>query len=187
MIDERQAREDAANRRLYAWAAQEPERTRIRKEQEAESIAELRRLNNWQWRLDRWCKRHAAEIGADFKRPEPPLVLIKWPAKIAAMLIACAFVVAHAVLVAAAILVGGWPRELLQAGRVPESWTPPEHMLELRTKVRLRHTLVNERGTWQRRIQAQLYHHGVEGRRQLLVSERAPGSRATSSPTLARR
>ena len=37
-------------------------------------------------------------------------------------------------------------RELLLAGRLPESWIPPEHLLELRSKVRLRHTLVDQRG-----------------------------------------
>jgi transposase len=37
-------------------------------------------------------------------------------------------------------------RELLQADRVPESWIPPEQILELRSKVRLRHTLIQERG-----------------------------------------
>src|ERR671937_2113602 len=63
-------------------------------------------------------------------------------------------------------------RELLQAGRVPESWIPPEHILELRSKVRLRRTLIQGRGEWQQRIQAQLYHHGVERRRGLLVGER---------------
>src|SRR5215216_1300921 len=47
-------------------------------------------------------------------------------------------------------------RELLQAGRVPESWIPPEWVLELRSKVRLRHTLIQQRGEWQQRIQAQL-------------------------------
>jgi transposase len=60
-------------------------------------------------------------------------------------------------------------RELLQAGRVQESWIPPEWILELRSKVRLRHTLSDERGEWQQRIQAQLYHYGVPRRRQLLV------------------
>jgi hypothetical protein len=45
-------------------------------------------------------------------------------------------------------------RELLQQRRVPELWIPPEHLLELRSKVRLRHTLVDERGEWQQRIQA---------------------------------
>jgi len=61
-------------------------------------------------------------------------------------------------------------RELLQAGRVPESWIPPAWLLELRSKVRLRHTLIEERGEWQQRIQAQLYHHGVPRRRQLLTA-----------------
>jgi transposase len=62
-------------------------------------------------------------------------------------------------------------RELLMQGRVPESWIPPEHILELRSKVRLRHTLVDERGEWQQRIQAQLFHHGVPRRRSLLTPE----------------
>jgi transposase len=52
-------------------------------------------------------------------------------------------------------------RELLQAGRVPESWISPEHILELRSKVRLRHMLIEQRGEWQQRIQARLYHHGL--------------------------
>jgi transposase len=30
-------------------------------------------------------------------------------------------------------------RELLMVGRLPESWIPPEHLLELRARVRLRH------------------------------------------------
>ena len=32
-------------------------------------------------------------------------------------------------------------RELLLAGRLPESWIPPDHILDLRAQVRLRHTL----------------------------------------------
>ena len=78
-------------------------------------------------------------------------------------------------------------RELLQAGRVPESWIPPQWILELRSKVRLRHTLIDERGTWQRRIQAQLYHHGVPRRRQLLVGERRAWLEALELPDAARR
>jgi transposase len=62
-------------------------------------------------------------------------------------------------------------RELLLAGRLPESWIPPEHLLELRSQVRLRHTLAEQRSEWQQRIQAQLYHHGVPRRRQLLTAE----------------
>ena len=77
-------------------------------------------------------------------------------------------------------------RELLQAGRVPESWIPPEHILELRSKVRLRHTLIDERGTWQQRIQAQLYHHGVPRRRGLLVGERRAWLEALELPDAAR-
>jgi len=78
-------------------------------------------------------------------------------------------------------------RELLQAGRVPESWIPPEHILELRSKVRLRHTLIQQRGEWQQRIQAQLYHHGVPRRRQLLVGERRAWLEGLELPDAARR
>jgi transposase len=64
--------------------------------------------------------------------------------------------------------------ELLMIGRLPESWIPPEHLLELRAKVRLRHTLVDQRGEWQQRIQAALYHHGFPQRAGLLrASNRA--------------
>ena len=52
-------------------------------------------------------------------------------------------------------------RELLMARRVPECWIAPGHLLDLRARVRLRHTLVDERGEWQQRIQAVLYHHGL--------------------------
>jgi transposase len=78
-------------------------------------------------------------------------------------------------------------RELLQAGRVPESWIPPEWVLELRSKVRLRHTLIDERGEWQQRVQAQLYHHGVPRRRQLLVRERRAWLEGLVLPDAARR
>jgi transposase len=62
-------------------------------------------------------------------------------------------------------------RELLMVGRLPESWIPPEHLLELRARVRLRHTLVDQRREWQQRIQAVLYHHGVPPRSWLLGAE----------------
>jgi transposase len=52
-------------------------------------------------------------------------------------------------------------RDLLLQGRLPESWIPPEHLLELRSKVRLRKTLVDERTAWQQRIHAQLFHHAA--------------------------
>jgi Transposase len=47
-------------------------------------------------------------------------------------------------------------RELLLTGRVPESWIAPDHLLDLRARVRLRHTLSDQRGEWQQRIQAVL-------------------------------
>jgi transposase len=52
-------------------------------------------------------------------------------------------------------------RELLAAGRLPEAWIPPPHLREWRTRTRLRKTLADERGEWQQRIQATLFHHGV--------------------------
>src|SRR4051812_27897644 len=79
-------------------------------------------------------------------------------------------------------------RELLAAGRLPESWIPPEHLLELRARVRLRHTLVDERREWQQRMQSVLYHHGVPARswlmteasREWLAQPELPPSRSPS-------
>jgi hypothetical protein len=62
-------------------------------------------------------------------------------------------------------------RELLMIGRLPESWIAPDHLLDLRAQVRLRHTLVDQRGEWQQRIQAVLYHHGFPQRNGLLTAE----------------
>src|SRR6266511_5711499 len=50
---------------------------------------------------------------------------------------------------------------LLAARELPESWIPPAQILELRTRVRLRKTLIDERTAWQQRLQAQLFHQGV--------------------------
>jgi transposase len=55
-------------------------------------------------------------------------------------------------------------------GRLPESWIPPDHILDLRARVRLRHTLVEQRHEWQQRIQAVLYHHGCPQRTALLTA-----------------
>src|SRR3954452_23290143 len=62
-------------------------------------------------------------------------------------------------------------RELLMVGRLPESWIPPAHILDLRARVRLRHTLSEQRGEWQQRIQAVLYHHGCPPRRSLMIGD----------------
>ena len=62
-------------------------------------------------------------------------------------------------------------RELLLAGRVPESWIPPDHILDLRARVRLRHMLIKAHCEHQQRIQAVLYHHGCAQRRGLMVGD----------------
>jgi transposase len=56
-----------------------------------------------------------------------------------------------------------WLRELLADGRLPESWIPPEHVRQWRSRARMRHTLIDERTQWLQRIQATLFHHGVSG------------------------
>ena len=60
-------------------------------------------------------------------------------------------------------------RELLMIGKLPECWIPPAHLLDLRARVRLRHTLIDDRGEWQQRIRAVLYHHGIRHRRELVL------------------
>jgi hypothetical protein len=51
-------------------------------------------------------------------------------------------------------------RELLRQGRLPESWIPPSGIQDLRTLLRTRKTLVDERTAFLQRIHAQLFHHG---------------------------
>ena len=68
-----------------------------------------------------------------------------------------------------------WLRELLADGRLPESWIPPEHVRQWRSRARLRHTLIDERTQWLQRIQATLFHHGVSGTPERL---RTDGGRA---------
>jgi transposase len=75
---------------------------------------------------------------------------------------------------------------LLLGGELPESWIPPAHILELRTLVRLRKTLIDQRTAWQQRIHAQLFHQGVPaglrlrtqaGREALASAELSPAGR----------
>jgi transposase len=77
-------------------------------------------------------------------------------------------------------------RELMMAGRLPESWIPPDHILDLRARVRLRHSLVDQRGEWQQRIQAVLYHHGCPQRRNLMTGEGREWLAAQRLPVTAR-
>ncbi len=60
-------------------------------------------------------------------------------------------------------------RELLLIGRLPESWIPPAHILDLRARVRTRHLLSHQRTEWQQRMHSVLYHHGIPQRRDLLT------------------
>jgi len=77
-------------------------------------------------------------------------------------------------------------RELLQAGRLPESWIPPDHILDLRARVRLRHTLSEQRSEWQQRIQAVLFHHGCPQRRGLMIGDGREWLAAQPLPETAR-
>lgn len=69
---------------------------------------------------------------------------------------------------------------------MPDSWIPPEQILELRSLVRLRRTLVEERTSWLQRIHAQLFHHGHPARRDLLVRERRAWVEGLELPHAAR-
>src|SRR5215218_4362925 len=77
-------------------------------------------------------------------------------------------------------------RELLMVGRLPESWIPPDHILDLRARVRLRHTLGEQRSEWQQRIQAVLYHHGCPQRRSLMTGDGREWLAAQPLPETAR-
>src|SRR5438552_13325724 len=52
-------------------------------------------------------------------------------------------------------------RELLHSGDLPESWIPPQAVLEWRERVRLYKTLLDQRRMWIQRIHAELFQHGV--------------------------
>jgi transposase len=77
-------------------------------------------------------------------------------------------------------------RELLMVERLPESWIPPDHILDLRARVRLRHTLSEQRCEWQQRIQATLYHHGCPQRRALMTRDGREWLQAQPLPATAR-
>ena len=78
-------------------------------------------------------------------------------------------------------------RELLAVGRLPESWIPPDHVLEVRGRVRLYKALSDERRGWMQRIRATLFHQGVpalachlldaDGQGHLQMAELSPAGR----------
>ena len=76
--------------------------------------------------------------------------------------------------------------QLLLAGELPESWIPPTHILELRARVRMRKSLIDQRTAWLQRVQAQLFQQGVPaglrlrsevGRQALAAAELSPAGR----------
>jgi len=77
-------------------------------------------------------------------------------------------------------------RELLLIGRLPESWIAPAHLLDLRARVRCRHTLLHQRTEWQQRMQAVLYHHGAPQSRGLLKLANRERVAALKLPAAAR-
>ena len=77
-------------------------------------------------------------------------------------------------------------RELLLIGRVPESWIPPTHLLDLRARVRTRHLLSHQRTEWQQRIHSVLYHHGIPQQRDLLAKPRREWLEKVDLPDAAR-
>ena len=52
-------------------------------------------------------------------------------------------------------------RDLVLANRLPESWVPPDHVLETRVVSRLYAALMSDRQAWCQRIHAQLFHQGA--------------------------
>jgi transposase len=87
-------------------------------------------------------------------------------------------------------------RELLMLGKLPECWIAPDHLLDLRARVRLRRTIVDDRDEWQQRSRAVLYHHGIAHRAELdlmrsagrewLTRRRCPSQRASRSRSRSR-
>ena len=61
----------------------------------------------------------------------------------------------------------GHLRDLMVINRLPESWIPPDHIQEIRTLMRLRHSLIEERTTHKQRIHAQLFHNGYPQQKNL--------------------
>jgi transposase len=54
-----------------------------------------------------------------------------------------------------------WLRTLLARDELPEAWIPPREIQELRTRVRLRQSLVSERSAWLHRVSSTIFHQGA--------------------------
>jgi len=71
-------------------------------------------------------------------------------------------------------------RQLLEDGRLPESWIPPAQVAEVRAKVRLYKDLVDERTDWMQRVRAVCFHQGLP-HRQALFGPDGRGELATTT------
>jgi hypothetical protein len=81
----------------------------------------------------------------------------------------------------------GHLRDLLAIERLPESWIPPEHIQEIRTLMRMRHAMIEERSAYQRRIHAQLFHNGYLQQRNVLAAQRRERLQKMELPAAARK
>ena len=72
-------------------------------------------------------------------------------------------------------------RELLERDAVPQSWIPPVHLQELRTLVRLRQSLADERHVWLQRVHAQLFHQGAPAPSGAVLGDNGAAGRADLS------
>src|SRR5919198_3850587 len=66
-----------------------------------------------------------------------------------------------------------WLRTLLEEGRLPEAWIPPDHICWLRTRTRLRKKLQDEHTAWRQTLQATLFHLGLPSLPAQLDGDRA--------------
>jgi transposase len=81
----------------------------------------------------------------------------------------------------------GHLRDLMVIDRLPESWIPPDHIQQIRTLMRLRHSLIEERTTHKKRIHAQLFHNGYPQQSNLDSIEGRAHLEDTELPTAARK
>jgi transposase len=78
-----------------------------------------------------------------------------------------------------------WLRTLLVRDELPLAWTAPTEIQELRTRVRLRQSLVEQRTSWLHRVSATIFHQGAriqnplnkeQGRREAAELELSPAA-----------
>jgi transposase len=81
----------------------------------------------------------------------------------------------------------GHLRDLMVIDRLPESWIPPQHIQEIRTLIRMRHSMVEERTAHLQRIHAQLFHNGYPQERNLLATERRKRLQSPQLPAASRK